>query len=131
VTTTRPSTPHPPSRDGSVTASPPNEGTCWGCQQVLPDGRAGRRYCSARCRQAGWRRRHPTDPAPTTTRAPKTRSRREHTVYACDECGARYLAQQWCHDCTRPARRLGAGGACGHCSELLTVDELLTDDLDT
>jgi len=92
VTTTRPSTPHPPSRDGSVTASPPNEGTCWGCQQVLPDGRAGRRYCSARCRQAGWRRRHPTDPAPTTTRAPKTRSRREHTVYACDECGARYLA---------------------------------------
>lgn len=123
-------TPDLPSGDGSVTASPPGKDTCWACRQALPDGRAGRRYCSARCRQAGWRRRHhPTDPAPPTGTGPEANSRRENTVYVCDECGARYLAEQWCHDCTRPARRLGRGGTCGHCSEVLTVAELLTGDI--
>ncbi len=55
---------------------------------------------------------------------PATRSRRENTIYQGDECDTRYLAEQWCYDCNRPARRIGPGGACSW-GELLTIDELL------
>jgi hypothetical protein len=43
----------------------------------------------------------------------------------CTDCEARYLAGQWCSDCSRPCQRLGPGGYCP-CGELLTVDELLS-----
>ncbi len=62
----------------------------------------------------------------------QTRSRREHTVYACTECDQRYLGQQWCGDCTRPCTRVGVGGLCTSCDEPVVVDELLNphnDDL--
>jgi len=36
---------------------------------------------------------------------------------------------QWCPDCNRPCHRLGPGGECGSCGELLTVDELLAGNL--
>jgi Zinc-ribbon containing domain len=45
------------------------------------------------------------------------------------ECDTRYLGQQRCNDCHRWCRRLGRGGECGHCGELLTVSELLEGDL--
>lgn len=80
-----------------------------------------RRYCSNACRQAAWRRRNLT---PQHVPLPPTRSRRENTIYQCDECDTRYLAEQWCYDCNRPARRIGPGGACS-CGELLTINELL------
>jgi Zinc-ribbon containing domain len=114
-----------PSGDGSVTTTVPETAgpTCLACVQPLSAGKAGRRYCSESCRQAGWRRRHqqPAQPGPL----PPRQSHSDGTIYACDDCGTRYLAEQWCPDCVRPARRLGPGGACGHCGELLTIDELL------
>lgn len=80
-------------------------------------------YCSSPCRKTAWRRRH--QPKPPPPEVPAARSRTEHTIYLCTDCDTRYLAQQWCHDCNRPARRLGPGGECG-CGELLTLNELLT-----
>jgi len=89
--------------------------------------RTGRRcYCSDACRQAAWRRRTAAPSQPIVL--PANRSRREHTIYQCDECDSRYLAEQWCYDCNRPARRLGPGGTCS-CGELITVDELLNAEL--
>jgi hypothetical protein len=85
-------------------------------------------YCSPACKQIAWRaRRRPDPPAPVV---PASR-RRDSTVYRCGECGARYLGEQWCADCTRPCRSLGAGGLCGHCGEPLTVAELLAGEVVT
>ncbi len=81
------------------------------------------RYCSDLCRRTAWRRRH-TDTPPAIA-VPKGRTKRETTVYECTDCGTRMAAEQWCSDCNRPAARVGLGGACPHCDEPVTVDELL------
>jgi hypothetical protein len=52
-------------------------------------------------------------------------------VYQCGECDSRYLGEQWCTDCTRPCRSLGAGGLCGHLGEPLTVAEPLAGEVVT
>jgi hypothetical protein len=85
-----------------------------------PAGR--RRYRTDACRQAAWRRRHPT--GPPAVPLPPPRPRRQGSIYQCTGCDTRYLSQQWCPGCTRPCRRPGPGGYCA-CGELLTVDELL------
>jgi Zinc-ribbon containing domain len=82
-------------------------------------------YCSPACKQAAWRDRTRPTPTPVT---PAGR-RREHTVYQCGECDTRYLGEQWCPDCTRPCRSIGPGGLCGHCTEPLTVQELLAGEV--
>ncbi|HXZ72985.1 MAG TPA: hypothetical protein VEH31_19220 [Streptosporangiaceae bacterium] len=84
-------------------------------------------YCTPACKQVAWRRRI----APGTPAAIPPRRDRSNVVYQCGECDTRYLAQQWCHDCARPCRRLGPGGECGHCGELLTAEELLDNTLRT
>jgi len=48
------------------------------------------------------------------------------TVYECPECEARYLGAQRCEDCNRWCRRLGPGGPCPHCDELVTVADLVS-----
>jgi Zn ribbon nucleic-acid-binding protein len=48
----------------------------------------------------------------------------EGTLYQCPECETRYLAEQWCPDCSQPCRRLGTGGSCPSCQELITITEL-------
>jgi hypothetical protein len=78
-------------------------------------------YCTNACRQIAHRRRHhhaePVDiPAPVT--------RRDSTIYICQECEQRYLGEQWCPDCNRPCRRLGTGGSCPHCDEPVTIQDL-------
>ena len=110
-----PHPPHTPVRNDNETI------TCPVCGTTAPR-RGRRRYCTDACRQTAWRRRAATDnPAPTL---PPAQSRKHHTIYQCTDCDTRYLGEQWCPDCTRPARRLGPGGPC-HCGELLTIDELL------
>ncbi len=101
-------TPTPPS-DVSVTAP-----ACPACGQQLRAGRS-RRYCSPACRQAAHRRRH--QPLAPTVSLPRRRSRKEGTLYECPECDTRYLAEQWCPDCSHPCRRLGEGGSCPSCEE--------------
>jgi len=105
-----------PSGDVSVTAP-----ACPACGQQLPVGRS-RRFCSPACRQAAYRRRHQHDTHEVPL--PRRRSRLEGTVYQCPDCESRYLAEQWCPDCSRPCRRLGAGGICPCCEEMITVAEL-------
>jgi len=48
-------------------------------------------------------------------------------LYQCPDCETRYLAEQWCPDCSRPCQRLGAGGICPCCEEMITVEELTED----
>jgi hypothetical protein len=105
-----------PSRNGTVTAP------CGACGAPLPDGRA-RHWCSDACRQAAWRRRHAAATGPVEL--PPTRSRRADTVYECPECDTRLLGDQRCEDCSTFMRRLGPGGTCPCCQELMTLDELL------
>jgi len=82
-------------------------------------------YCSPACKQIAWRART----QPTRPPASPVGRRRDHTVYQCGECDARYLGEQWCPDCARPCRSLGPGGLCGHCQEPLTVEELLAGEV--
>ncbi len=105
-----------PSSDVSVTAP-----DCPACGQQLPPGRSCR-YCSPACRQAAYRRRHQPDTPEVPL--PPSRSRLHGTVYPCPDCETRYLAEQWCPDCSRPCQRLGAGGTCPSCEELITTAEL-------
>jgi hypothetical protein len=112
------STPTPPG-DVSVTAP-----TCPACGAPLPVGRS-RRFCSPACRQAAYRRRHQTV-APAVLLQPRP-SRLEGTIYQCPECETRYLAEQWCPDCSTPCQRLGAGGKCPCCEEMITIEELTED----
>jgi hypothetical protein len=107
-----------PSSDVYVTAP-----ACPACGGQLPAGRS-RRFCSPACRQAAYRRRHQPD-APPEVPLPRCRSRLEGTVYQCPDCESRYLAEQWCPECSRPCRRLGAGGTCPCCEETVTIAELI------
>lgn len=104
-----------PSSDVCVTAP-----ACLACAGPLPAGRS-RRFCSPACRQAAYRRRHQTPQAPLP---PRGRSRLQGTIYECPDCESRYLAEQWCPDCSQPCRRLGPGGNCPCCDEVITIAEL-------
>jgi hypothetical protein len=108
----------PPS---DVSVTPPG---CAACGSPLPAGRS-RRFCSPACRQAAYRRRHQSVSAEAPL--PPRRSRLEGTIYQCPECETRYLAEQWCPDCSRPCQRLGAGGICPCCDEMITIEELTED----
>lgn len=105
-----------PSRNDTVTAH------CGICGAALPTGRP-RQWCSDACRQAAWRRRNTPPPAPVDL--PPQRPRRAGTVYECTECETRMLGAQRCEDCGTFMRRLGPGGTCHGCEDILTIDELL------
>ncbi len=86
--------------------------------------RSGRgRYCTDACRAAAYRRRRAT--ARPLVAVPAAMPRTPLTVYACDDCGARAVGEQRCPDCSRFRRRVGIGGACPHCDEVITVAELV------
>ena len=104
-----------PWRDVSVT--PP----CPICQQPLPAGRA-RRWCSPRCRQTAYRRRQALTP---TIDVPTAASSIATGVYECPECGQRLAGERRCPECNLYARRIGTGGCCTGCGEILTIDELM------
>jgi hypothetical protein len=96
--------------------------TCPVCQLgFVPIGR--QTYCGTACRKTAFRRRH-QDPTTTIT-IPPTRHRRDYTIYECPDCGQRLAGEQRCHDCARFARRIGVGGPCPHCDELVAVTDLL------
>jgi len=56
-------------------------------------------------------------------RRAETPARSLPVVYECSECGERLL-QRRCPDCNLFTRRLGRGGRCLHCDELVTLNEL-------
>jgi hypothetical protein len=118
-TTTGPGASELPSRNDGVTIACPVCGT-----PFAPVGR--RRYCSAACRQASFRRRQapPAQPLPVPP-GPPARPAREATIYECPTCGARFLGEQRCPDCHVFCRRIGPGGACPHCDEPVALADLI------
>ena len=102
-----------PVRDGCATPR------CGLCGQPLT-GRGDQLWCSVTCRQRAWRRARSV-PAALTAAPPATAPA---VVYECPECQARYLEQR-CPDCNTWCRRLGAGGPCPHCDELVVVSDIL------
>ena len=106
-----------PRRYGSVTAA------CAHCGAALPPGRA-RRYCSAACRQAGYRRRaSAARPAPPLL--PPRRSRTTTGACQCLGCDGLLAGERRSPDCNLFTRRIGDGGSCPGCGEILTITELL------
>ena len=92
----------------------------------MATGRSDRRWCSAACRQAGYRRSHQAPLEPPTL--PPRQPRRPATVYECDGCGARALGEQYCPEgCATFMRRVGTGGFCPACSEPVAYQELTRD----
>lgn len=73
-------------------------------------------YCGPACRQADYRGRQA---APSRTKT---------SVYQCPDCGQRLAGERRCPDCNLFARRLGDGGTCTSCGEILTTTELLAAD---
>ncbi len=53
----------------------------------------------------------------------ETPARSLPVVYECTECGERPLDRR-CPDCNLFTRRLGPGGRCLHCDELVTLNDL-------
>ncbi|MHB8450680.1 MAG: hypothetical protein ACYDAQ_09590 [Mycobacteriales bacterium] len=98
-------------RDGYATH------TCRLCGELLT-GRADQLWCSTQCRQRAWRRAGGAPVAPVVVAT-------SETVYECPNCEARYLAEQRCPDCNTWCRRLGAGGPCPHCDELVVISDIL------
>jgi hypothetical protein len=98
-----------------------------------PVGRS--RQCSQRCRQRAYRlRRHQARQA-TLAALAVTALRRQRqlvaqTVYQCPACEERYLGERRCSACNLMCRKLGLGGRCAGCDELLTVDDLIGFELD-
>jgi hypothetical protein len=102
-----------PVRDDTATIA------CEVCGQSFT--RSGRqRWCSTSCRQRAWRRgrQAPTPPLPA----------KPTTVYECDSCGERALGDQYCRDCRTFMRRVGPGGPCPHCDELVALQDIINDD---
>ncbi len=52
------------------------------------------------------------------------------TVYQCPACEERYLGERRCSTCNLMCRKLGLGGRCSGCDELLTVGDLIGFELD-
>ena len=115
-----------PGHGAAASAAPSRDDTgttpCPVCQH--PFAPAGRQaYCSPRCRKTAFRRRHASPAAVSTV--PPARPRNRHAVYECPDCGQRHAGQQRCDDCGIFGRKIGAGGTCPHCSEPVTISDLL------
>jgi hypothetical protein len=48
-------------------------------------------------------------------------------VYQCPVCDARLLGHQRCEECGVFGRRLGPGGRCPHCDEVIAIADLLAE----
>jgi len=46
-------------------------------------------------------------------------------VYECTDCGERLAGERRCPDCHLFTRRIGTGGHCPACDDIITVEELL------
>jgi hypothetical protein len=118
---------------GDGGASPPTsaERRCSVCQVGRVSARA--RYCSDACKQHAYRLRHPSVAPPALDAVTADFRRRQalvaHTIYECPSCETRYLAERRCPDCHLFCRRLGLGGPCPHCDDLVLVAEILVQEV--
>ena len=117
--------PHPDATTTATTAPPPGQVLCPVCWAAFtPTGR--QRYCTDTCRKSAWTRRQTAHrPASAKPAASQRFPRPDPTIYACPHCRTRYRGEQWCHQCNRPCTRLGLGGLCPHCNQIVAVTDLL------
>ena len=97
-----------------------------------PSPRSGRAlYCSPACRLRAFRLRHLQDRELLRLEAAHVLRRRagilSHSVYECPRCEERYLGVRRCPECNLMCRRLGLGGECPHCDELVLVADLVPE----
>ena len=115
-------------RDAGASPSTPADRRCSVCQASLVSARA--RYCSTACKQHAYRLRQPRLAPPALDAVTTDLRRRQalvaHTIYECPSCETRYLAARRCTDCHLFCRRLGLGGPCPHCDDLVLVAEILS-----
>jgi hypothetical protein len=103
------------------------------CDRTFPVQGRGR-YCGPTCRQRAFRLRRSQANRPTLThltdRLRRAQRLIQQTVYECPSCSERFLGQRRCGDCNLMCRKVGLGGECGSCAELLTIADLLGTDLE-
>ena len=104
--------PDAPVRDDGVTM-----GVCAACGRAFPKQGRGR-FCDGACRQAAWRRRKATVAAMPPESHPAL-----SIIYECTVCEGRYVGQRRCPDCNLFNRRVGLGGPCPHCDELVAISD--------
>ena len=113
--------------NGGALPSPSADRRCSFCQVERVSARA--RYCSDACKQHAYRLRQPSLAPPALDAVTADLRRRQallaHTIYECPSCETRYLAERRCPDCHLFCRRLGLGGPCPHCDDLVLVAEIL------
>lgn len=123
-----------PVRDDTRNDSQPPLGVCPVCTDTFPiDGRGV--YCTPRCRQRAFRFRHRRANRPSVTDI-EARLRQEHrliaqTVYECPSCQERFLGERRCSECNLWCRKVGLGGQCSSCEDVLTVSDLIGFDLNS
>ena len=90
------------------------------------------RYCSPRHRQTAYRLRNNDQQALLTAVAAELKQKQtllEHTVYKCFSCEQRLLGERRCPECGLMCKKLGLGGHCPECDELVVLIELLDGEL--
>ena len=107
-----------PVRYDAVTASG-LAGCEWCGASFARSGR--RRFDSDACRQASYRARRA---AMTDATPPGVMTKPDDTVYECPSCEQRFLGNRRCDTCNLFCRRVGRGGLCPHCDEVITESDL-------
>ena len=117
--------------DAAASSGTPADRRCSVCQASLVSARA--RYCSTACKQHAYRLRQPRLASPALDAVTADLRRRKtlvaRTIYECPSCETRYLAERRCPDCHLFCRRLGLGGPCPHCDDLVLVAEILDQEV--
>ena len=118
-----------PSREPSRTVI--SSRTCLVCGTVLSPTQ--QRYCTRACQQHAYRLRR-TQPARldlAQVRAELKRRRQlpQHSVYECPTCQTRSVGDQRCADCNIFARLVGLGGNCPDCDAVLSLADLLGEEV--
>jgi hypothetical protein len=65
-----------------------------------------------------------------TTALSRRRQLVAQTVYQCPSCEERYLGERRCPDCNLMCQKLGLGGCCAGCDEVLTIADLIGFELE-
>jgi hypothetical protein len=115
-------------RDDGLTGSGASLRRCLACGTLF-EGRGRALYHSRACQQQAYRLRRGRGREPLLAAwAGELREQQalvEQTVYQCVRCEERYLGERRCPTCNLMCRKLGLGGRCAHCDELMLVIELL------
>ena len=113
--------------DAGTLPGTPADRRCSVCQTGRVSARA--RYCSTACKQYAYRLRQAAPPVADlealTADLRRLQTLVAHTLYECPSCETRYLAERRCPDCHLFCRRLGLGGPCPGCDDLVLIAEIL------